>query len=321
MSSAFKALEQQAIDGILRPVVLASFLSCAVCGLILGLAVTYASRFQNDRRVFKVLVAFLTLAALADTAFNASWAYFNEFAYIWRVWIVSGSSGYLVAGLQLLLALAGAGCAFYVGVWARDKTSLLQFTDIQDVAYIWLGLGVVTDCLITASMFYFLVLRPKQVSGVEGAYSSPLTRIVVKSFETNFVSLLLQSLALGLLRYSLKTNTMWYALPGLLESKTYIACVLATLNSRRSVTEGDSSLDPNLSNQRTKGYGARLFTSGSRANPQSVRVTVTRDVDVDHGSQCPQRDSEAGGQGGPYEVKFVVGEEELDELEKAKDIY
>ncbi|BGP20992.1 hypothetical protein JCM10213v2_009171 [Rhodosporidiobolus nylandii] len=160
-------------------------------------------------------------------------------------------------------------------------------------------------------MFYFLVLRPKQVSGVEGAYSSPLTRIVVKSFETNFVSLLLQSLALGLLRYSLKTNTMW----------TYIACVLATLNSRRSVTEGDSSLDPNLSNQRTKGYGARLFTSGSRANPQSVRVTVTRDVDVDHGSQCPQRDSEAGGQGGPYEVKFVVGEEELDELEKAKDIY
>ncbi|BGP20991.1 hypothetical protein JCM10213v2_009170 [Rhodosporidiobolus nylandii] len=101
MSSAFKALEQQAIDGILRPVVLASFLSCAVCGLILGLAVTYASRFQNDRRVFKVLVAFLTLAALADTAFNASWAYtlaitnfnqplrlslwpwqFNEFAYM-----------------------------------------------------------------------------------------------------------------------------------------------------------------------------------------------------------------------------------------------
>ncbi|GAA5916465.1 hypothetical protein JCM6882_006465 [Rhodosporidiobolus microsporus] len=73
-------LEEKLVEGTLAPLITASFLACAACGVVVALAWAYFARFKRDRPAFKLLVAGLTAVAIADTVCEA------HFGYDWAVY-------------------------------------------------------------------------------------------------------------------------------------------------------------------------------------------------------------------------------------------
>ncbi|GAA6039476.1 hypothetical protein JCM8097_009570 [Rhodosporidiobolus ruineniae] len=233
--------------------------------------------------------------------------------FIWRVWIVSGRTSYVLTGIQVLIALAGDACCLYLGIWSLSQTSLAAFSEVVEITYSWLACWAGVDVLITASMVYFLAVRPKKMHGSDVIHQSPLLRLVYLAFETNGVAMALQILTLGLVNYSLGAGNIWYTIPGLLEGKVYIACVLVTLNARNS-TGTDATLS-HSETTRSKGLGARNFSR----NPNSVQVHITQDVDVD---EHPVGYGSSTDASSPYALKFnSVREDDSSEMEKGRGMY
>ncbi|GAA5889786.1 hypothetical protein JCM6882_004322 [Rhodosporidiobolus microsporus] len=355
--AALLAAVEMARDNLLTPLAIASFLSCALLGIVASLdksvssigelsgphhlcstGVSYFSRFPNDRPVYKALVAFLVFGCIVDTGITASWMYqwavsffgrpqqfaiwpwqFTAYAgitgpmvfiaqafFTWRLWIVSGRKAPFLVGLTLLIALGALGTCCYMFVFALRADMLAEFTEMAPACWGWLGSQLAVDVLITSGMLWWLVLRPKKMGGAETVYSSALMRIVVKTVETNTASLVLQTLVIILIGFSLNKNSLHYTIAGFLESKMYALCVIATLNAR-STTHPHDTTPSHSSNPgtRSKGFGARLFNGGGRsaANANSVHVHVVEERAVDepkYGSEVALTPAPLG----KYSVQF-----------------
>ncbi|GAA5889782.1 hypothetical protein JCM6882_004321 [Rhodosporidiobolus microsporus] len=336
--AAMLAAVQTVLDNLLTPLVIASFLSCALLGIVVSLGVSYFSRFPNDRPVYKALVAFLILGCMVDTAITASWIYdwaitffgqpqqfgmwpwqltayaavtgpmvlVAQLFFTWRLWIVSGKKAYILTGLTLLIALGAMATCYYMFSFALKAQLLTEFTEIASACWGWLGSELAVDVLITGGMIWYLLLRPKKIGGSEAIQSSPLMRIVIKTVETNTASLILQTLVVILIGVSLNKDSLHYTIPGFLESKMYALCVIATLNAR-STTHPHDTTPSHSSNPgtRSKGLGARLFNNGARsnANANSVHVHVVEERAVDepkYGSEVALTPAPLG----KYSVQF-----------------
>ncbi|GAA5858016.1 hypothetical protein JCM8547_006664 [Rhodosporidiobolus lusitaniae] len=334
-AAAAAAAQQAALLAALQKVinqVVASFFSCALCGVVLSLVVTYSTRFPNDRWQYKLLVYTLTVLAIVDTAITASWAYsyavtnfaepimlakwpwqFTGYAtgpsvlvaqlfFVWRVWVVSGRKAYALVSLTTCITVAAVVCCFYLGVWSTQVTMLTQFTEKTGWAWSWLGCELAADFFITAGMVYYVLLKPRrEIGGSSHMQSSPLMRIVIHAFTTNFASAVLQLAVVITIGFSIKVGALYYTVPGFMESKMYIASVLAVLNARRQTDDATAhSSDYNHNLSRSKGLGARPTTNLRSMQANSVHVHVEHQVEEERGEVYG-----GAGQGfSPYAVTF-----------------
>ncbi|GAA6030720.1 hypothetical protein JCM8097_006288 [Rhodosporidiobolus ruineniae] len=350
--AALLAAVQSAIGKVLSPLVVASFLSCALTGVLISLVVSYYASFPKDRPAFKVLVGVLTVFALLDTCNGTAWVYHwavESFAnpaelgvwpvsltsyafytgptvtivqlfFCWRVWIVSGRTAYLLTGLASFIAL---GSSLYMGSWAAKQDSLLAFPGIAGVCYAWLGAG------LGMGMWYYVLFKPGRITGgSEMVHSSPLARIVARSFTTGTVSLVLQLLVVILIVVSVGQGALYYSIPGFLECKIYPISVLVTLNARRSnstALEGESHTHSasysgaRPSHSTGKGLFSRRSTAGvGDLTQNSIHVHIEKEVEVDQHER--ERDGSFAGSSmpptpasHPYSVQFELADMSSDE--------
>ncbi|GAA5869767.1 hypothetical protein JCM8547_005837 [Rhodosporidiobolus lusitaniae] len=272
--AALLKMLQTLINQTLAPVVIATFISCALCGVVAAQVVTYYMRFPNDLWRYKFQVGFMAICAGVDTAITASWSYTWSVTYFtqptmlalwpwqltgptgisvftaqlffaWRVWVVSDRKAYPLLGLLLLVIVGAVVCCFYMGVWGSQTKMLTEVGKISPVSFSWLGLELAADFAITAGLVWYILVKPRRdLPGPSHAESSPLMRIINYAFATNFFSAVVQLAVVVTIRFSMRDNNLWYCVPGFQESKVYIASVLAVLNARRQDSSPTSSPYP-----------------------------------------------------------------------------
>ncbi|BGP52328.1 hypothetical protein JCM10450v2_008299 [Rhodotorula kratochvilovae] len=310
------ALFQFAIHDIVTPTVIAAFIACLLYGVLLFMAATYFTRFgSTDRLAFKLLVGFLTVSALADTMVDCAWAWlytvksftdsnvlalfpwtFVAYAvltgpnvlltqgfFTWRVWIVSNRKNWWLPAIMLVLQLTACAMCWYLAHWINQATYMTEFGEVKWLLYTWLSSGFACDVLIT----------------------NPLGRIVIKTFQTNTASLIIQAVTLIVMIN--KGRTVWYSVTGFQESKIYIISVIATLNARHDSTSGDSAHfthDLNGTSRAgtsVKGRSAAFSRNGQASVP--VHITISEEVKIDEGASEFSKDLTLSPVS-PYSVRF-----------------
>ncbi|GAA5889796.1 hypothetical protein JCM6882_004327 [Rhodosporidiobolus microsporus] len=315
--AAQMAAVRLAVDQIMAPVVIGTFLSCLMMGVVAALIAYYYGNFARDRLVFKLLVAFLGVAAVFDTGVACSWTWLyavkgfmdpqvlsdwplpltlyalitgtvvlcNQLFFTWRVWVVSGRASWALTGAKLVLVLFGAGVIYFIFGWTLNRHSLFELVQIKWWLWAWLICGLLVDCLISAAMVWYLWIKPRASFGSGSARSSVLQQLVIRTFQTNLVSLVLQVVTLSIA--ITQSASLLYAAPGLVESKVYISCVLLTLNSRTAFGgEGVSTNPSSFLPPRSKGLSAGMRGTFSRGGQPAhsvgaVHVQVDEEVAID----------------------------------------
>ncbi|GAA5857949.1 hypothetical protein JCM8547_006634 [Rhodosporidiobolus lusitaniae] len=323
------------VDSYVKPVVVSVFLSCILLGVLLVTIAVYFTRFQNDRLHFRIFVALCTVAAIIDTAFNCRWAWrftvdslldasmlrswpweYNGYAiltgivvaacqlfFAWRLWVVSNRQARLLTGLIVVLILGSWICDIYYGSQLRVLTDLPKY---REIAWAWVGSSVVVDILITTSILYYLLFRPRTMRVVSSATAatSPLTRLAILAMRANAASLIVQ---VGMLiAMTVRQSTLQFVIPAQLEAKTYILCVVATLNARQQVDGHTVSYPSATTASRSRGLGARLS--------HAVQVEVKHEV----GIEMPVAAYLARAREDAVDVRFEVGDDGMSEAEKGR---
>ncbi|GAA5857982.1 hypothetical protein JCM8547_006648 [Rhodosporidiobolus lusitaniae] len=324
------------------PVLIGSCVSCWATGIVVSLAATYFSRFPKDRTWIRVSVVVATLWSFVDSAIICSWAYkwgvqyfvqpqelmrlpweltgwFLKFTalvlvqhfFLFRLWTVSKGNWLLTGGLSAL-ALASYGIALYMTAYTlKHNESILAMADIQ------FGGVLVTDFGITASLLYYLIVKPQRRTGEGMRVHSPFRRLITKSLQTNAISAVLQ-LAIIVI-YARYPSSFFYFYIAFMEQKAYAGSMIATLNARNPQNDGSFtspssfglSSSASSSRSRPKGFGS-FFPS--HANAQALQVSVRREVEVDEetavnsgGGSYDLRENKKGGEASPFRVKFSGG--------------
>ncbi|GAA5944406.1 hypothetical protein JCM3775_006621 [Rhodotorula graminis] len=338
---------QFAVANITTPVVIGSFIACMMCGILLYMSATYFVRFgSSDRLSFKILVGFLTVACVGDTMNECAWAWlvtikvfadptivaqlpetFTVYAiftgvtvlvaqvfFTWRLWVISERRNWWLPVGMLVLELTAAGLAMYLAWWTDKTMYLASFPEIEGIMWAWISAGIVIDVLITGGITFYLLIRPQRLGGgvLKTNRSSPLGRLVVKSFQTNGVSLLLQTVTLIVI--VTRRGTLWYNVPGFQEARCYAINVIATLNARTlaSSDAGDSfNPDPRstlTSKQQQQRTGATSAARRSRMEQQSMPVfDVHVEVQVDEADSADAESDKSGGGGGASKELVALG--------------
>ncbi|GAA5852878.1 hypothetical protein JCM9279_006211 [Rhodotorula babjevae] len=317
---------QWAVANITTPVLVGSFIACLLYGIHLYMAATYFVRFgSTDRLAFKLLVGFLTVACLGDTMNECAWAWLvtiKAFAdptivallpetytvyaiftgitvlvaqvfFTWRLWVISERRNWWLPLGMLLLELTAAGLAMYLAWWTDKTTYLASFPEIEGIMWAWISAGIVIDVLITGGITFYLVIRPRRLGGgvLKTKRTSPLGRLVVKSFQTNGVSLVLQTVTLIVIVS--RRGTLWYNIPGFQEAKVYAINVIATLNARTlASSDAGDSFNPNPHSTSTSKQQQRTGATAARRSRLEQQSMPVFDVHVE--VQVDEADTDAG---------------------------
>ncbi|GJN88657.1 hypothetical protein Rhopal_001623-T1 [Rhodotorula paludigena] len=286
--------------------------------MVLALIASYFMRFgKSDRLVFRILVGFLSVAVIADTANSCSWAYtytiagmlnparllqlpkeFMAFSFIagltvfvvqiffiWRIWIISGRKNWIFPAIVLLIAAAAFAVALYVIHAALQRPLFTQFGEGATV--------------------YYLLIKPRRIGASTGALvNSPLTRLLLVTARTNSLSLLVQTFTLFLVVW--KITTFYYAIPGFLEVEVYVASLVITLNARSGTGNGETtdfsdSGPTSRTSKAAKNFGNFSVASRNASGVPSVHVHVQEERHVDIASDFGHAGNAAAK---PYAVKF-----------------
>ncbi|GAA5838146.1 hypothetical protein JCM11251_004724 [Rhodosporidiobolus azoricus] len=323
------------MDATIGALLVATCLSCWTCGIVVSLAARYRTKFSNDRAWIRVAVAAATLWAIADTAFNCTWAYkwtvtyfldptgllempweltaycfvmgtavmLVQLFYLYRIAAVSRN--YIFVGIFGVLCLGCWAIALYMGYVCATSDDIVAFAGISDVSWGWFAGVLFSDLCITGAMFYYLIQRPKKFGGGGTKTSSPLKLLVRNAIQTNALSAICQACIVAL--YAKYSTSFYYTYFGLMEVKIYIGSFIATLNARNP--HGDGAFESTMTGDgRTKGFGA--------ASQQPVHVSVRQEIAIDadeddsvkgerfgHGSFPTQGEFAAS----PYRVQFEQG--------------
>ncbi|BGP28236.1 hypothetical protein Rt10032_c24g6700 [Rhodotorula toruloides] len=329
------------------PILLATTLSCFGAGLVLSTILTYFSRYgKSDRWAFRILVGYFLPALFGDTGTQIAWCYgytitsqldpasvllmpkcfaaytvltaITVFAaqifFNWRIWVISGRTQWPLCGTICFIQLGSLTCGCYMLYEMSVKKQFSEFGQVRQAPWAWLGAGLFTDILITAGMVYYLLVVPR-LNGTNArqhqVVQSPLRRLAIQSFQTNFLSLCIQTTSLVLM--VMKITTFHYSISGFQEAKIYIASVVISLNSRHSTSDHSAHFtesNPTASG-RSKGFGSRFHRSsigtgiGTQQQQQSLHVHVEREQQV-----------EVGEAERPYTVKFDRADSDWGSAEK-----
>ncbi|TNY22271.1 hypothetical protein DMC30DRAFT_445434 [Rhodotorula diobovata] len=344
---------QFAIANVVTPVLVATFLACTLYGVLLIMAISYFSRFgRTDRLTFRLVIAVLVLTTLADTVNQCVWAFlycvtaqtdpvvlaafpdtlpifavltginvlFAQAFFTWRLWIISDRENWVLPSGLLLLELTAAALSFTLAYRVSQGT-VVEWGNAKWLLYTWMASGAFCDLIITGAIAYYLIVRPQRVSGTATnaklSRSNPLGRIVLKTVQTNGLSLVVQFTTLVIT----VTNggQLWYAVTGFALSKVYVLSVVATLNARRTLLPGDGSSShthtgPHSRLSFKRGGASRTGQADQQSSVTPVLVHVTQQVEVHDEVEEKERDQRTLGElpplgvqvGGavPYAVRF-----------------
>ncbi|GAA5831683.1 hypothetical protein JCM11251_000793 [Rhodosporidiobolus azoricus] len=341
-AAAYKAMQHTAAHSLIGPVIIGAFLGHCMCGGVVALAALYAMRYPRDRWPFKALVGFLTLFTVYDTAVEAAWVWrwaiegftdltilgditpvyfslsamnigiavlFVQSFFIWRVWVISNRKSLVLCAVQLTLMLLAVSSVMVVSAKGYTSATNDEISVFRPIAILRLAAGVSADCVITGSLVYYIIIRPRATGMPE--YSSSLQRIVAQAFTTNLVTGIVQMTVLILLAADM--TSMRFTIPSFLEVKTMVMCLLATLLSRPATSSGYSTSGDPSSDGFTSGatHNNTKYNTRSRTNHgNSVRVDIDTHVDIDHDLDMP---GSVEAVKSPYRVTFTGTERELNE--------
>ncbi|KPV72844.1 uncharacterized protein RHOBADRAFT_55518 [Rhodotorula graminis WP1] len=175
------SLSDDSLSNVLRPVLVGTFLSCCLCGVILCIACLYFKHFPRDRGVLRALVLFLTLSSIAVTATCSAWTWMisgkeitstddlmplvpsfifflvvrgltvcvTQLWYAWRCWVMGGRKRWWVPGLIAVGSVAAYGCIIFLTTQISPNKVLNDFMTVAIVTFGWLVLLLLVDLAIT----------------------------------------------------------------------------------------------------------------------------------------------------------------------------
>ncbi|KAH9920026.1 uncharacterized protein BXZ73DRAFT_104841 [Epithele typhae] len=270
----------------------AGFLGLVAASCFYGITVVqtfiYYKRNEMDPGFLKGLVFFLWILDSLHLALVVHAIYFYaviNFAnpaalevLVWSILIVSS------------LTVFGGSIAFPVK--AFQLPSFTALPTISDILYVALGAGVVADLIIAASMCILLARRRTGFSKTD----STVRVLMIYSVNTGALTSLCALLCL-ITYASMPTNFVFIAFYFVLP-KLFLNSMLATLNARRPLREGNSGAmmsfplsvtqsdnAPMSFSSRPRyssGYGGRR-SFGTQDDPRSLHIQVetTRDTKAD----------------------------------------
>ncbi|KAE9397289.1 hypothetical protein BT96DRAFT_1020885 [Gymnopus androsaceus JB14] len=265
--SGLSAAEQTQINLSVGAVVVSNNLSYLAMGIVLCAAWTYFSKFPTDRWWFKALVILCVSMCICDTIATGIWTYdwavanyanpaslaFIHWAipvdgflmamcsltvqlfYAWRLWIMSMRKNWILPVVVGCLSIL----SWCIGCWTlyilATHKLISDLALLPPVVYIWLGGSVGADILITSSMIYYLDLRfrvkphkTQQDHRLPGRFR----KLIVLTMECNILSLLVQSIGVGLFNRS--SVGLYFVSMDMTLAKVYTFSLLVSLNSRHS---------------------------------------------------------------------------------------
>ncbi|GAA5910636.1 DUF6534 domain-containing protein [Sporobolomyces salmoneus] len=246
------------VEGIIGPFVMGGVLSCLLAGIVSTQVFQYYSNFPNDRVGYKATVYSLLILNLTNSALSvwtiwdftvANFGNFKHLAiapwsfgvaqilfglsafmcrsfYAYRVWIISKRKNFYLPIAILLLTLASLGCALGAAVSVLIKKYFSTFADYRVEISVWLGLAMLSDGTITASLVYYLF---KSKSGGLHSTNSLINKLIELVVSTNGLSVLTGTIT-GLLFWLVEEP--WHITTNATLIHVYTLSLLVSLNAR-----------------------------------------------------------------------------------------
>jgi len=233
-------------------------------GIVLCATWVYFLKFPTDRWWFKALVVLCVSMCICDTVATGIWTYdlavanyanpaalaFTHWAipaegflmatcgltvqlfYAWRLWMMSMKNNWILPVVVGCLSILG----WCIGCWTLHITATHKL--ISDLAllipgvYIWLGVSVGADVLITSSMIYYLDLRFRVKPDKDYRLQRRFRKLIVRTVECNLLSLFVQAISVGLFNRS--SVGLCFVSMDMTLVKVYTFSLLVSLNCRHS---------------------------------------------------------------------------------------
>ncbi|KAJ7699609.1 hypothetical protein B0H17DRAFT_1196228 [Mycena rosella] len=249
-------------DNTLGASVIGFAASCVVFGVLMTQVWTYFRRYNSDSVLYKLLVVLILLLQTVDQAFIGHFVYFYtvtsagnptelltgsttwsiilqqaigsvvgtivKCCFATRVYRFS-EKNIFITGFIVLLALGQLGVALVFTVKAFQLSSIPAVFNLKTLATISLGLGVFTDVVTAAALWFFLRRLRTGYRAADSLVRSLVTDAVNTGVLTSAVSLA------TLLLFNLLPGNLIFGATYFLLSKLYAVSFLATLNTRRVV--------------------------------------------------------------------------------------
>lgn len=282
-------------------------------GFVLSKTLEYFTYWRKDRLILKAAVGLAVLGSIIESCCYISWNWrwavlsygdpeimatiptelavvcfvvsfvtlVNQSFYSWRLRAITQSS--VIPSIVLGLSLYQFGFIFWLmSYMARNKSFATFNSGVFPIGYSWLSSASAADLIITATMVYFLVIKPKR-AGVPHDSSNIIAKIAWRTVQYNALSLVVQAAEFALL---LSPNAgLWFCLLNSTLCKVLTFSLISSLTARNrneiaGSKEKDSSTGDNISTQRKRGPG---LTSG-------INVDVLSSVQVDGDAWAARRD-------------------------------
>ncbi|KAE9402244.1 hypothetical protein BT96DRAFT_991411 [Gymnopus androsaceus JB14] len=260
MSAGLSAAEQAQIDIVLGGVVVSNYLSYLTMGIVLC-----ASMWTYDWAVANygnpTIMAFLPWALPTEGFLMATCGLTVQLFFALRIWMMSMRKNWILPVVIGCLSILGWCMLCWTTHIAATHKSISDIMLARPAGHIWLGGSVCADVLITGSMIYYLDLRfrmkplfPSSISANRSLHRR-LRKLIVRTVECNVLSLLVQTVSIGLFNRS--NVGFYFVVPNMTMAKIFTFSLLVSLNSRH--TDND--------------YGTSQRGSSSRGD-RGVELTV-----------------------------------------------
>ncbi|KAI0809038.1 hypothetical protein BC629DRAFT_1437276 [Irpex lacteus] len=247
----------------LGPGLLGVFLNILLYGIMITQCFFYYSRYPDDRRWIKALVALLLIIDTVNSMFDIWWVYdalilkFGDFEalesaswlfctdpaivgviativqlfFAWRVYVLTNNrytvSVILVTALASIFGGLGTSIAIHlIPKWA-------EFHKFQAVVIVWLICAAICDILITASLTWHLRRHKTGFSGTDDL----LNRIIRLTVQNGLITAVWASA--DLIAYLASTSGL-HLLFNIVLAKLYTNSLMSSLNSRNALKSSAS---------------------------------------------------------------------------------
>ncbi|KAH7907515.1 hypothetical protein BJ138DRAFT_1116639 [Hygrophoropsis aurantiaca] len=239
--------------------------------------------------VYPILWSFRALAC-----FTGFVSFITHGFFCWRIWCLKRSC--LVPIFVMMISLLQSSMVAFGGIsdglfpigigWdvvAGGSTifaSLQVGTTVNLIIPIWLGGSLMCDTIVT---FYMtIILRQEGTKSSFQSTKSLSTKLIKLTIETGLVTTL--AAVIELILATALNDTVWHFAVFYTISKLYANCVLANLNSRKSLRDSENDHATFLS-----GFQANTSNPGKR--PQVMEIMKTMEIDIEMNSSA-EHDSE-----------------------------
>ncbi|KAK7032155.1 hypothetical protein VNI00_013329 [Paramarasmius palmivorus] len=205
---------------VFGPMLIGTLLDAILLGTLLLQVASYFHKYPNDRWWFKCLVAYLTVADIANTVCDFITVYdplvLNigtilsrppkllpadaitttlvstpvQLFMAWRIKIITGNR--ILPSIISVMSLMSLGGAVWLasGVIREKGVNFIESSDIKHASYMWLITSTVTDITITGVIFSIVLRRRKTRAISSSPMDSHVSRVLRLTIEAGAVTAL-----------------------------------------------------------------------------------------------------------------------------------